>query len=121
MSVLLFKLYNVPEDEAYEVRQLLAEHAFQTYETQTGFFGLGVTAIWLENDEQLHQARAVINRYQADRSARQRAFYAEQRASGEGPTLLKNLLAKPLQSLAMFALMILVLTVSFVPIWALIK
>lgn len=121
MSVLLFKLYNVPEDEAYEVRQLLAEHAFQTYETQAGFFGLGVAAIWLENDNQLNQARAVIDRYQAERSARQRALYAEQRARGEGPTLIKNLLAKPLRSLTMIALIILVLTVSLVPIWALIK
>lgn len=120
MSTLLFKLYNVPEDEADDVRQLLLEHGFQTYETQAGFFGLGVAAIWLEDSTQLERARAVIDRYQAQRSAEQRALYAEQKARGEVPTLAQKMAENPIRFVATVAVIILVALVSLVPLWSLI-
>ena len=45
MATLLFRLNNVPEDEAEDVRQLLDDKGFAFYETQAGFFGLGVASI----------------------------------------------------------------------------
>lgn len=41
MAKLLFRLRHVTDEEAMEVRDLLAAHGFDTYETQAGFFRLG--------------------------------------------------------------------------------
>ena len=42
MSKLLFRLRNVPDDEAEEVRQLLEEHGIETYETDAGNWGISL-------------------------------------------------------------------------------
>ncbi len=118
MSVLLFKLFNVAEDEADDVRRLMQEHGFATYETHAGFFGLGVAAIWLEDRTQLAAARAVIDRYQVERSADQRQAYAEQKARGEVPTLRQKLASNPSRFVATVVVILLVLVVSVVPIWS---
>lgn len=119
MSVLLFKLYNVPEDEAADVRGLLQEHGFETYETHAGFFGLGVAAIWLLDDSQLPAARQIIDEYQAQRCLRQREIFADQKASGDIPTMRQKLAADPFGFLLTIGVIIAVLLVSIVPIWSL--
>lgn len=119
MSVLLFKLYNVPEDEAADVRRLLEEHGFETYETHSGFFGLGVAAIWLVDKAQLSAARRIIDEYEEKRCLRQREIYADQKASGNVPTLQQKLAADPFGFLVTVGVIVLVLLVSIVPIWSL--
>lgn len=118
MSVLLFKLYNVPEDEAEDVRQLLSEQGFQTYETQAGFFGLGVAAIWLQDKTQLESARKVIDRYQVQRSTDQRERYAQLKASGRAPTISQKMVENPLRFVATVVIIIIVALVSLVPLWS---
>lgn len=120
MSVLLFKLHNVAEDEADDVRQLMQEHGFAVYESHGGVFGLGVAAIWLEDDTQLQAARAVIDEYQAQRSTNQRRAYAEQKARGEIPTIGQKLQAEPLKFVGIVVVVVLVLAVSVLPIWSLV-
>ena len=115
MAKLLFKLHNVPEDEAHEVRQLLAEHDFVTYETHAGFWGLGVSAIWLRDNEQLSEARAVLAQYQRTRTEQQREQAQEQESRGERRTLIGQLFAHPFRFLAMLLAIVVVLLVSLVP------
>lgn len=110
MAKLLFKLHNVPEDEAHEVRELLAEHDFVTYETHAGFWGLGVSAIWLRDNEQLPEARAVLAQYQRTRTERQR-----EQAQSERRTLIGQLFVHPFRFLAMLLAIVVVLLVSLVP------
>src|SRR5690625_7931825 len=93
MAKLLFKLHQVPEDEAHEVRELLAEHGFVTYETHAGFGGLGVSAIWLRDDEQLSDARAVLAQYQRVRPQQQR----QQALQGQRRTVMGQLFAPTLR------------------------
>lgn len=121
MAALLFKLSNVPEDEAADVRQLVEEHRFHTYETQAGFWGLGVAAIWLIDSERLPEARAVIDAYQAERAIRQREHHAEQKARGEAPTLSQKIADNPVRFMAMVAGIVLVLGISTLPLWWLIS
>lgn len=121
MAVLLFKLSNVPEDEAADVRQLVEEHGFHTYDTQAGFWGLGVAAIWLINPEQLPDARAVIDAYQAERAIRQRERHAEQKAQGEAPTLGQKFADNPGRFMVMVTGIVLVLGISTLPMWWLIS
>ena len=52
MPELLFKLRNVPDDEAEEVRQLLNDHEINFYETRAGGWGISMPGIWLPDDRQ---------------------------------------------------------------------
>lgn len=50
MSKLLFKLRGVPDDEADEIRALLAEKQIEYYETSAGNWGISLPALWLQDD-----------------------------------------------------------------------
>src|SRR5690625_4919629 len=111
MADLLFKLHEVPGDVAHEVRELLAEHGFVTYGTHAGFWGLGVSAIWLRDDEQLSDARAVLAQYHRLRTQQQR----QQAFQGERRTVMGQLFAHPLRLIAMVLSTVVVLLVTLVP------
>ena len=57
MARLLFKLAQVPDDEAQEIRTLLNDHQITYYETDAGFFRVGLDAIWLADGTQEERAR----------------------------------------------------------------
>ncbi|MFG6665606.1 DUF6164 family protein [Halomonas sp. HNIBRBA4712] len=97
MAHLLFRLRHVTEEEAAEVRALLDEQGFDVYETQAGFFRLGVDAIWLADTRQREAAEAALDTYQQARLARERDAFEQARARGEAPTLWKRFLAHPVQ------------------------
>ncbi len=68
MAVKLFRLRHVPEDELEEIRALLLEHDVAFYETTAGGWGISEAAIWLHDPEQLESAKALLERYQQERS-----------------------------------------------------
>ncbi|AFJ02882.1 hypothetical protein Q7C_1741 [Methylophaga frappieri] len=117
MATLLFHLNNVPEDEADDVRQLLTDKNLDFYETHAGFFGLGVAAIWLHNDEQLPVARAIIDEYQAQRAVIQREHYDTLRANGEIPGFGGFILQHPFRFSIILVLILFVLTLTLMPFW----
>ena len=121
MARLLFKLHQVPEEEAEEVRRLLVENDIVTYETQAGFWGLGVAAIWLVNADQLDSARALLANYQRQRWTRQQELKAERLARGEPPAnLWQRLMRQPVRVSLMFLAVVFVLGLSILPFVALI-
>ena len=61
MSKLLFKLRNVPEDEADDVRNLLTTHQIDFYETSAGNWGISLSAIWITHDEQFDEAKRLFD------------------------------------------------------------
>ena len=77
MAVLIFKLRYVPDDEAYEVRELLIENEIDFYETSAGVFGISMPGLWLKNEEQLQKARQLIDEYQQLRQDKARADYEQ--------------------------------------------
>jgi hypothetical protein len=93
---LLFRLRNVPDDEAQEVRELLDENGVEFYETSAGNWGISLPGIWLADESDYHQARALLDSYQDQRAAQQRANYRELRSRGQAPTFWRLLAAKPL-------------------------
>ena len=99
MSVLIFRLNGVPDDEAADVRALLDEHGFDYHETTGGFLGLGVAGLWLIDADQKAAARRAIDTYQRSRSARLRAEHAALFAAGQAETMLQRLARRPLTSL----------------------
>jgi hypothetical protein len=65
MAVIIFRLKDVPEDEADEVRELLRANHLDFYETSAGKWGISIAAIWLKDDSQKERARALIDDYQS--------------------------------------------------------
>ena len=97
MSKLLFRLRNVPDDEACEVRLLLEEHGIETYETDAGNWGISLPAIWLESDTEFERAKSLLNDYQTQRAIRVRAEYEDLRKQGLQPSLLSMLREQPVK------------------------
>ena len=120
MSVLLFPLSNVDDDEAEDVRRLLDEHGFETYETRAGFWRMGVAAIWLRYDDDKEAARAVIDRYQEERRQRLQQQQADLIARGEQATLWRHLLRHPLQMLMVTLAVLAILALTLLPFLGLI-
>ena len=100
MSILLFRLRNVPEDEAEDVRDLLNENGFEFYETSAGNWGISTAAIWLKNKDQLETAKSLIEKYQTQRGISERQSYEELKQSGGHKTLLDAFRENPLRFIA---------------------
>ena len=115
MAILLFKLQNVPDDEAADVRELLAENEIYFYETHAGFWRLGVDGLWLPDDAQLEHAKELLRAYQAERTANQQKVYAELVEQGQAPTLWQNFKASPLRFVLLVIAVFFILTLTLAP------
>lgn len=117
VTTLLFKLNNVPDDEAEDLRQLLRDQDIYFYETNAGMWRVGLDAIWLPDESHLQQARALIDAYQRERALQQQQTYAELAARGEAPTLIQKIVAQPIRFLGFVLAIVFVLAVSVLPFW----
>ncbi len=99
MAVQLFILRGVPEEEADEVRSLLAEHQLDYYETPGGSWGMSMPALWLKDESQLAQAQGLLEDYQAQRQKRAQAEYAEMKAQGKQRRVFQLFREHPLRYL----------------------
>lgn len=115
MTILLFKLKDVPDDEAEEIRELLASNDIYFYETHAGFWRLGVDGLWLPDETHLERARDLIRNYQTERTAKQHKIYAELVESGQAPTLWQNFLLSPLRFIALIIAVFFILTLTLAP------
>lgn len=114
MPTLIFRLRNVPEDEADDVRALMDENKFDWYETSAGNWGIAMPAIWLNNDEDLQQARQLINAYQQVRQSTMRDDYQRTVEEGSVVTFAQRLKQHPLRvaGLVLFCLFILFVSIN---------
>ena len=115
MSVQLFRLRNVPDDEAGEIRQLLSEHGIEFYETPAGNWGISVHALWLNDETQYARAKKLIEEYQLDRSQRVRLETQQKIEKGEYETFIQRIVNRPVQFLMTLAIILLILYLSIVP------
>lgn len=108
MSLLLFSLRGVPDDEADEIRELLTEQDIDFYETPAGNWGVSMPALWLRNDAELAPAQALLTTYQQQRVITQRELYAQTKPK----TFLQAFIARPMLYLIYFLAMGLVIYAS---------
>lgn len=99
MAALLFKLRNVPDDEAEDIRNLMREHRIPTYETTAGNWGISMPGIWADNDEDLIRAKELIAQYQKERAISAREHYEARRREGREPNILQTIKQRPLATL----------------------
>jgi len=115
MAVRLFKLSNVPDDEAEDVRLLLSEHEIAFYETHAGGFGIGTPAIWLHDDEQFERASALIDSYQKQRYEEKHAEYESLREEGRHTTFLDIFKQHPVLVIVFLLVSLFILYASLSP------
>ena len=112
MSKIVFRLRNVPIDEAEEVRQLLEEHEIAFFETTPGNWGISMPALWIQDEAQFERARLLIDDYQQQRTLRVREEYQRDRELGQAPTLWQALQESPLRVAVNLGLVGIVLFIS---------
>ena len=95
MSALLFKLRNVPDDEAEDIRKLMQEHDIDIYETSAGNWGISMPAIWVQNDDSLPKAKQLLAQYQQARASSARQTYEEDQRMGRTPGFIQRLTERP--------------------------
>ncbi|QCF26983.1 DUF6164 family protein [Hydrocarboniclastica marina] len=115
MPELLFKLRNVPDDEAQEVRAILDEHGIRYYETSEGNWKIAVPALWLADTSQLAQARELVAAYQAARFRRAREEHEQAIIEGKAPTLWSLVRRNPWRALLYVAGVAVILYLSVMP------
>ncbi|MEN6584751.1 MAG: DUF6164 family protein [Sulfuricella sp.] len=115
MSVKLFPLNGVPDDEAEDVRALLTAGGIDFYETPAGNWGISAPAIWLNDESQFAQARALIDAYQHERSLRVRAEYAQQQKEGRNRTVIDVIRENPLRFFVYLAVIVAIFYFSTKP------
>lgn len=112
MAKLLFRLRNVPDDEAAEVRELLETHQIPFYETGAGNWGISMPGLWLHHDTDYAQARALLDDYQQQRRQHMRAQYQADRAAGTADTMFTILRRDPARFIAYMFIIIAVAAIS---------
>lgn len=115
MPIMLFRLNNVPEDEAEEVRALLTEHGIEFYETHAGNWGVSTAAVWLRDESRLAEAKSLLETYQAERATRVREAYQQSKAEGQDRGLLDELKEHPVRLVVYVAVILAVLYLSTMP------
>jgi hypothetical protein len=112
MSKLLFRLNNVPEDEAQEVRELMENNEIEIFETSAGNWGISMPAIWLKSDEQFEFANELLKAYQTERTLKIRADYKLEQEQGETRTLWSSFSEAPSRFILYVALIGVILYLS---------
>ncbi len=97
MAVQIFRLRNVPEDEAQEIRELLNHHHIDHYETPAGNWGISMPAIWINDDEQQDLAKSLIKEYQAERVVKAREQFKQAEGEGVKRSIFSELFENPVR------------------------
>ena len=121
MAKLLFRLRNVPDDEADEVRALLSENGFEYHETSGGFLGIGTAAIWLADQSRYDAAKALIDDYEERRAKDARARFERLKRQGRNRSLVDLVRDDPLQFVVYLAIAAGLIYLTVVPFFKLAK
>ena len=115
MPVQIFKLRNVPDDEADDVRALLVENEIDFYETTAGNWGISAPGIWLKDESRFAEARALIEEYQVARQQRVRQEYEQLRQQGRQRSVVDLIRSNPLRFILYLAGILVLLYISTKP------
>jgi hypothetical protein len=115
MAKLIFKLRSVSDDEAEDIKNLLAENKIDFYESPAGNWGISLHGLWLNDETQCIQAKQLIDEYQLKRSQRIRLETQQKINDGEIETFFQRLLNRPVQFFTILAIILFILYLSIMP------
>ncbi|PYF79537.1 MULTISPECIES: DUF6164 family protein [Marinomonas] len=111
MSTLVFRLKYVPEEEADEIRQLLADNDIAFYETTAGRWQISMAGLWVKDKEQAIKARELIREDQIARAKTMRPITFGQWILG----YLQHARQNPAEAFFTLVAVLLILSVSILP------
>ena len=114
MPALVFRLRNVPDDEADDVRALLEKAGIDHHETTAGNWGIAMPGLWVDDAGDAPRARSLIDAYQRERSVRLRGEWDARRADGD-VSLVARLRERPFATVGIVVFCLFVLYVSVNP------
>lgn len=97
MSMLLFSLRGVPEDEAFEIREILLANNIEYYETSAGNWGISMPALWINDNKDFDEAQKLLSEYHVQRALKQREIYSQLKQEGKDRQWLDVFREKPLR------------------------
>lgn len=115
MAKIIFKLKSVPDDEAEDIKNLLADHKIDFYESPPGNWEISVHALWLNDETQYSQAKQLIDGYQLERSQRIRLETQQKIDKGEFESFFQRFLSRPVQYIFLLAIILFILFISIMP------
>lgn len=113
MAQLVFRLKNVPEQEAEDIRELLNEHGIEFYETSAGRWQISMAGIWVRDKAQAAQAKQLIAEDQAQRAQQASPITAKDWLAG----FLTHAKQNPVEFGFTFLGILLVLSLTLIPFW----
>ena len=117
MAKLVFRLNNVPEDEAEEVRELLRSHHIEFYETSAGRWNISVAAIWLVHNDQFAETRELIEQWQQQRYDSLGDQRREVQQRGFFGNLWLGFRRQPITFVIYLVAALIIVALSVVPFW----
>ncbi len=99
MPKLLFSLRNVPDDESFEIKQLLSENEINYYETSAGNWGISMPGLWLNDPEQIEKAEKLLAEYHQQRAISQHKNYEELKKLHQNKSIIDAFVEKPFRFL----------------------
>jgi len=115
MPALVFRMRNVPEDEADAVRELLDQNRFEWYETTAGNWGIAMPGLWISNEEDLPLARQLIEEHQSQWREKQLSERQARIEAGLEPGLVDRLKERPFASAGTIAFCLFVIYAMLSP------
>jgi hypothetical protein len=115
MAVKLMNLRNVPADELADIHELLDSNAIEYYETSAGTFGISLAALWLRDESQLEQAKALLDEYAKQRFLSARLEFENLREAGKARTFGDIARENPLRFVLYTVLVLAVIYFSVAP------
>ncbi|MFK7863516.1 MAG: DUF6164 family protein [Pseudohongiellaceae bacterium] len=112
MSKLVFRMRDVPDDEAQDVRALLDANGIDYFETFGGNWGISMPALWVKNPSEFSKARDIIDEYQSARAQRIEQGDLKIDEGEDLKTLGDSFRKKPFQFISYWLLIAVVLFIS---------
>jgi len=120
MATQLVKLRHMPADELEEIHALMEAHEIEVYETSAGNWGISMPALWLSNDDQLSQAKALLEQYGEERFNRMRSEYETLKEEGKARTFLDIARENPIRYVTYLVMIAGLFYISLVPFLSLV-
>ncbi len=109
MSKLLYSQRGVPDDEIYEIREVLTKNNIDFYETSSGNWGISMPAFWLQNDGDFGRVQSLLNEYHEQRAKKQREIYLSLKEEGRNKKWLDVFKERPAKILIYIGFIVFIL------------
>ena len=115
MGQLLMRTSGASFDEVAGLVDKLEEEGIAHYQTDSGFWRLGVDGLWVSDSADLERAKALLADYQAEYRQQIREEHRAQHARGEALGFMGQLWRQPLKVLLALVAVGAILALSLVP------